>query len=234
MAIFSHQDCDGDGVEILADSDDPQEDLVLLTSPRTGDRSVGVRLDRGAVLRLREALDEWLAEQGAVPKPVYPADSVYGQLIAQAVRAEVARVLPLHQAPTAAVGIDCPEPIRPGQLLADVHRDCGFVWAMHRRAAARCETHCQVMHDSAGNEVIHDAADPEPHDVGHPVYEDAKPHPVVNLSWDDKLWGMTGQPPSANGYCGGCGHAWDLHSRQGHKCMSLVGKGMCSCREVRP
>lgn len=42
-------------------------------------------------------------------------------------------------------------------------------------AEMRCETHCQTLHDAAGNEVIHDAADPEPHDVGH-VEEPVKPY----------------------------------------------------------
>lgn len=78
-----------------------------------------------------------------VHTPEYANRSLIEQMIERAVRDQVAAVLPLHLSPV---------------------------------ATARCETHCLVQHDYAGNEVIHDAQaqdDPEPHDVGHPVYEDA-------------------------------------------------------------
>lgn len=42
---------------------------------------------------------------------------------------------------------------------------------------ARCDTHCVVLHSAEGEEVVHDAADPEPHDVGHPEPESACSRP---------------------------------------------------------
>lgn len=93
MAIFQHQDCDGDAVEILADNDDPQEDLAVLFSNRTGVRAGGVRVDRDAALRLHAALGEWLYP---VHTPEAPNRSLIEQMIDKAVGDLVAAVLPLH------------------------------------------------------------------------------------------------------------------------------------------
>lgn len=153
MSIFTHTDGDGDELEVLANWDR----LIFHSVAVNAEDVVPVSLDRGAVRRLVTALIAW--ETGAAaPEPVYPADSLYGKLIAQAVKAEVARVLPLHLAPVT-------EPLR-------CDYDC---------------SHCE-------------SDDPEPRDVGHPTYEDAKPEPAVNLTWDDKVWGTHGEAPGGFGY----------------------------------
>lgn len=209
-AIFTHQDCDGDGAEILADSDDPQEDLALLTSSRTGDSAVGVRLDRDAVRRLVTALIAW-ETGGTAPEPVYPADSMYGQLIRKAVAEEVARVLPLHQAP----------------MAQDLRCKVCQAALTDEDVADVCSDRCAATASRIGT------YDPEPHDVGHPVYEDARPlfapgtkeyyekvlgrsdaedarpHPVNT----DPAPGFLGATlPVGPVRCGGCGHGWNDHT----------------------
>lgn len=102
MTIFGHVDSDGHSIELLAKSGDPQEDMLLLYRHRWG--SIGsVRIDREAALRLYNALGEYLYP---VHRAEAPNGSLIEDLIAKAVKDQVAAILPLHLSPVAYV----PEP----------------------------------------------------------------------------------------------------------------------------
>lgn len=184
MAIFNHMDRDGGELEIL----DQGSDLLFLVADADGTTNP-LQLKRDDVIRLHTALGAWISGDNV---PVYGPDSLYGQLIRQAVHEELARVIPECLAQTQAPAPTC----------------------------TRDES-CDV------------ADDPEPHDVGHPTYEDAHPlarvgpshcgectHPMndhivfggcwgnagtcacevqpdapVPVSQSDKVWGEAGQPP---------------------------------------
>ena len=224
MAIFHHRDCDGDAVEILAEDGDPQEDLVLWAGFR-GAPAVGVRLDPDAQERLINALQEH--RRSAAPEPQYSgseAESLVRRLVAE----EVARVLPLHQSPQAAgyTAAPCSAPLLAGQILADVHKECGYVWAMHKRAEPGPQhatntglTICEdLVCPQRGNHAEHD---PEPQAVGHPE--------APGIDWTDKS-GVRYE------YCTECGHSWGAHSWGDvrHGCGAILGRARCGCEAIHP
>lgn len=274
--LFEHTDHDGDHLSVdswpvFNDDQSMRFNYLIVKNtegadndPRPG--AVSVRLNAVDVNRLHAALGAWMADNGitarsATSAPVADPDSLYGDLIRQAVAAEVARVLPLHQAPMA-LGVDCTEPLRPGTRVSDLCGACGFIWGLHRGPMARCrrcgvsanEPHTDCSGDARACQYILPGApgydllaDPEPHDVGHPVYEDARPHPcgVCNRPWSDGH-GQPGDPcrpvntdpapgllgatlPVDTSHCPDCGHGWNDHT-----VGVCWGSGACPCRAKQP
>lgn len=211
MAIFQHTDCDGDSAELLADSGDPQEDLILMTAHRNGTSKIGVRLDRAAALRLANALDMHLHQDdwNGEPEPVYEA------LVRRLVAEEVARVLPLHQSPQAAVERLANALIVPPEAVHEYATNTGL--------ALCTDTACTYPFDHRAES--HAEHDPEPQAVGHPEA------PAVD--WSDKLFGRAEYPEGLKfDYCTGCGHSWGAHGDWGtgkHQCDSQLGKDRCGC-----
>jgi hypothetical protein len=129
--IFRCQDDDGDELTVRTSVNHP--DSVLFDA-ESGDAVITVRVHREQVLKLHNALGEWLYPTGPTAPPT-PSDRDF---IRQVIHEEVARVVPLHLAPQAAgvIGIDCNALLRPEHRLADVCNNCGFTWALHRAQPA--------------------------------------------------------------------------------------------------
>lgn len=292
MAIFTHTDRDGDEMEILQAM---YSGPALLVHTATGDRAISVRIPRSDVLRLANALDLWLNSEGVrVSAPAEDQEPIYTALVRRLVAEEVARVLPLHQAPQAAVPepdaeagweeapdfctiVGCerfpklgdhlehgPEP----KEVVPVHcvwPNCGHPRDMHGRGSST-GCNCGVCPGFT--------TDPEPKEVGHPERPSA-------ADWSDRLWNggascdavlkpgqilaavhpecgnlwavhkvapkprlMSELPkrPRVAGsvYCPDCRHLWCDHSQDTDGCSSEMGgrtageRTVCECRRVHP
>lgn len=208
MAIFTHRDCDGDTVEVLADDGDSREDLILLYRNRTGQRSGAIRVDRDAVLRLSAALIEWLGDTTA---PIAP-NSLIDQLIVKRVAEEVARVLPLHLSPLA--------------FKSDAERareEADGLW----RKPGDCGTDPQhAKYEDAHSPLCGQCGQLWTDTHGQPGY------PCVRKG--DKVWGPDGLP-SMEPYCTGCTHSWSRHVGAGGCGASMFGttRLVCGCKRVQ-
>lgn len=228
MAIFHHRDCDGDAVEILAEDGDPQEDLVLWAGFGKA-RAVGVRLDQDAQERLINALQEH--RRSAAPEPQY-SGSVAETLVRRLVAEEVARVLPLHQSPQAAVRCRrcgaSPDGAHEG--CAGDQRACVYIrpgdpgyaqLPVHEYASNTGLRLCTIPECNTPGDAYHAEHDPEPKAVGRPE--------APGIDWTDKS-GVRYE------YCTECGHVWGAHSPGDvrHGCGAILGKGPCGCEALRP
>lgn len=204
MAIFSHIDDDGDEISFFSDERSP---LSVEVKP-VGEQPYIGYLDRDAALRLHAALGEWLYP---VHTPEGPNRSLIEQMIERAVRDQVAAVLPLHLKTVGEYVANYgrgPEAIRPRDWRPRTPGcECGHAANFHSEENGCCHWYtgdqefCECTRGLGGLES--DAfpdTDPEPHDVGHPTYEDARPHPTA---------------PE----CGKCGALWsDTHGQPGDPC----------------
>lgn len=232
MAIFEHEDSAGDAFKITG-------------SPRVGelalywaeDNASYVNLPRSVVRDLRDALNRWLDEQQRHdPNPAGSNTAPpYETLVRRLVAEEVARVLPLHQSPQAAM---VPDP------------DAEHGWA---KAPGFCTIEGCKLTVTTTDHLEHD---PEPKAVGHPE--------APGIDWTDKSgvryeycggcghswsrhgvgagncnvrvhtrWGTSAcgceairadrvQTPAPSG-CE-CGHSWGVHGQYG-----LRGCGVHNC-----
>lgn len=154
MAIFEHEDSAGDAFKITG-------------SPRVGelalywaeDNASYVNLPRSVVRDLRDALNRWLDEQQRHdPNPAGSNTAPpYETLVRRLVAEEVARVLPLHQSPQAAM---VPDP------------DAEHGWA---KAPGFCTIEGCKLTVTTTDHLEHD---PEPQAVGHPE--------APGIDWTDK------------------------------------------------
>lgn len=167
-SIFKHSDQDNDELDVW----DQGVSLLFHSTRRFDAALVSVRVNRDDVIRLHTALGAWISGDNV---PVCDPDSLYGQLIRQAVHEELARVIPECLAQTQA-----PAPV-----------------------CTRDES-CDV------------ADDPEPHDVGHPTYEDARPLVRVGPS-----------------HCGECTHPMNDHIAFGG-CWGNAGTCACEVQQDAP
>lgn len=175
--LFSHTDGDDERVEVFQAPNAGHLHIVGTTN--------GSYLPRAEVLSLIQALTEWAYPHHT---PEGPNRSLIEELIVKAVKDQVSAVLPLHLSPAASGGDgywrkpgdvgttpphrpqECPgagrcpeaepcnEPLRPGQILMETHKECGLLWVTHRPDEDP-------------------EADPEPGDVGHPRPPVAEPKP---------------------------------------------------------
>lgn len=129
MALFTHEDDEGDAFEVVEARAGHAGQLVFNFACRRPDIS-GVFLPHDRVAALHAALGEWLMYEG--PKTQAPdapigVNSLIDQLITRRVAEEVARVLPLHLAPQAYVpepdAEDGWEPARPHPKYEDARPD---------------------------------------------------------------------------------------------------------------
>lgn len=228
MAIFTHVDDDGDSLEVLAQA----SNTLWFRVDQIG-RVTSAYTDRDAALRLHAALGEWLYP---VHTPEYANRSLIEQMIERAVKDQVAAVLPLHLKTAGAIAAPA------AQRLGC---ECGHAANFHSEENGCCHWYtgeqefCECTRGLGGLES--DAfleADPEPHDVGHPVYEDAKPHPNTDPApgllgatlagrptWDDLVFATHNEAPGGPerwSVCGclhgtALGHgecAWCTHSHR--------------------
>lgn len=166
MALFTHEDDEGDEIEVMEALNDHRGQLVFNIASSLGNSGVFVTHDR--VAALHAVLGEWL---GSTTTPVAP-NSLIDQLIVKRVAEEMARVLPLHLSPLARCthggfckdangvqSIPCPEPEPQHAKYEDAHSplcgQCRQLWT---------DTH------------------------GQPGY------PCVRKG--DKVWGIDGVPPT--------------------------------------
>lgn len=191
MAIFNYTNRDGGELEIL----DRGSDLLFLVADADG-AADPVQLKRDDVIRLHTALGAWISGDNV---PVCDPDSLYGQLIRQAVHEELARVIPECLAQTQA-----PAPV-----------------------CTRDES-CDLL------------ADPEPHDVGHPTYEDARPLFAPGAKeYYQKVLGITpaedARPLARVGpsHCGECTHPMNDHIAFGG-CWGNAGTCACEVQQDAP
>lgn len=206
MAIFHHKDRDGDEVEILTRG----SDLLFLVADASD--GAAVQLKRDDVIRLHTALGAWISDDNV---PVCDPDTLYGQLIRQAVHEELARVIPECLAQTQA----------PANL--DVCRG-GYG--------------CEVLdyHAPYGPGCGRPDPDPEPHDVGHPTYEDARPLFATGAKeYYQKVLGITpaedARPLVRVGpsHCGECTHPMNDHIAFGG-CWGNAGTCACEVQQDAP
>lgn len=198
--IFLYTDRENDSVHVW---DESPEDLVIKNIPDHGG-TAAVRLDRDAVLRLHTALGKWISGDDT---PVYGADTLYGQLIQQAVAAEVARVLPLHLSPVATCRVGACDAARHlAEPVCTVPEHAALVTAATLPYGGQCPG-CTPMGCTDPSHA--GPAEPEPHDVGHPTYEDARPLVRVGPS-----------------HCGECTHSMKDHIALGG-CWG--SNGTCEC-----
>lgn len=162
--VFKHRDVDGDTFRVSKWHNPGVLSFEVI--PEVD--STFVNMNRDAVLSLIQVLTEW-----AYPThtPEGPNRSLIEELIAKAVKDQVSAVLPLHLSPVAEhrpqecpgagrcpEAEPCNEPLRPGQILMETHKECGLLWVTHRPEEDP-------------------EADPEPGDVGHPRPPVAEPKP---------------------------------------------------------
>ena len=211
--LFQHTDHEGDRLfvrSIVRSSTHPGY-LIFGSEDSEENEAVAVRHDRHVVQDLYRAIGRWLddecaadpsnvAQTAADPEPIYTA------LIRRLVTEEVARVLPLHQTPQAAV----PDPY--------CHiPNCG--WGSCNKHPDGCKT-C--------------VSDPEPHDVGH-AEAPAKPHPTDWSDALFGKAEYEGHGLKFD-YCVKCGHGWGAHvptGAPGRGCTAQLGKDRCACTRVR-
>lgn len=250
--VFKHRDVDGDTFRVSKWHNPGVLSFEVI--PEVD--STFVNMNRDAVLSLIQVLTEW-----AYPThtPEGPNRSLIEELIAKAVKDQVSAVLPLHLSPVAEhrpqecpgagrcpEAEPCNEPLRPGQILMETHKECGLLWVTHRPEEDP-------------------EADPEPGDIGHPRpplplrkktvivpecglckrpwndghgqpgdpcpgVEEARQHPG---DWTDALWRVQPSAPASEArYCDGCGHSWEVHAERGVAdtwCTATKGKGRCGC-----
>lgn len=176
-------------------------------------------LDRDNVLSLIEALSEWAYPTRTLEAP---NQSLIEQMIERAVRDQVTAVLPLHLSPVAtcrASECDSAKHLSSAATVV-IGCECGHPANFHSS-----ENGC--VHWYAGDQEFCQCTrglgdlesdrfpenDPEPHDVGHPTYEDARPHPDL---------------PVRSPRCTGCGHSWGDHT------AGVCWGESCDCTEERP
>lgn len=232
-SIFYHEDEDSDALTLVRST--TRLGALYVHTDRSGARQ-SVRLERGDVRSLRDALNRWLDEQQrndpnpagrpainsqrdvVVPEPIYTA------LVRRLVAEEVARVLPLHQSPQAALrcDYDC------SHCHGDDEDDSS---AAHEYATNTdtelCTTPgCELTKLGMDRHAEHD---PEPKAVGHPEA------PAVD--WSDKLFGKAEYPEGLKfDYCVVCGHSWGAHGFNDHQdwvCTAQLGKSPCGCTRQR-
>lgn len=240
MAIFSHQNGD-EYFEVL----DEGSHLTFLAREEHREAATRVVAGRGAVARLHSTLGEWL-ESSDVTRGEIAEGSLIDQLIMRRVAEEVARVLPLHLSPFAMqmqaaedkigrianalmskpddddpepgdVGhpvepapecpADCPCDHRPGVRQPSKYEDASADISVSVRSAA--ESFRSLADASAS----------------------------VRPTWDDKLWGMAGTPPTEP-YCTECMHSWSRHLKYGIGCNAVMPgdslRPYCGCKAVQP
>lgn len=230
MAIFEHEDNSGDAFEIV---DSPRAGELAIYWAE--DNASYVNLNPAAVNRLHAALGQWLAGNNITMRSAVRPEPPYETLVRRLVAEEVARVLPLHQSPQAAVRCDgtaccTPRPMDPEPQHAS---NTGLPLCTDpfcRQTTPHADHDPNYCRGGYGcdPDVIHPAfgpgcgrPDPEPKAVGHPE--------APGIDWTDKL-GVRYE------YCTECGHVWGIHapddSRPG--CVATLGKGRCGCEAIRP
>lgn len=249
MAIFEHTDIDGDRLEVSKAPEDWSEvhrgSLAFMVTRHSNEQTSA--LPRHRVRDLRDALNRWLDEQqsrdpdpaGRRPEPQY-SGSVAETLVRRLVAEEVARVLPLHQSPQAALRCrrcgarpdgaheDCAGDIRACQYIRP--SDPGYAQLPAEHRPQECpeyatNTGLSLCIDPGCSvpAATHAEHDPEPQAVGHPE--------APGIDWTDKL-GVRYE------YCGGCGHSWSRHGVGAGNCnvRSAIGRGVpteCGCEAIR-
>lgn len=203
MAIFKITDADGDGFDIC--ESDRRGTLRLALQPD----SIWTRLERGDVRNLRDALNRWLDEQQRNdPNPAgrrAPAEPPYTSLVRRLVAEEVARVLPLHQSPQAAV----------------------HEYATNTGLGLCTDTACTYPFDHSAES--HAEHDPEPQAVGHPEA------PAVDWSDKlfgraEYPEGLKFDYCTGCGHSWGAHGDWGTGK---HQCDSQLGKDRCGCTRRR-
>lgn len=205
MALFTHEDDEGDALEVMEALNDHRGQLVFNFACRPTSQGVFVTHDR--VAALHAVLGEWL---GNTTAPTYLGQSIapnslIDQLIIKRVKQEVERVMPLYLAPQAAPGVqglqcdyDCshcrqhdedeePTPQEAGHPEEPKYIDAG------RLVANRLLDNLTLMSD-----------------VLRALPERTQPQPT----WDDRVWGMDGTSPNGpvpECRVPGCGHRWGDH-----------------------
>lgn len=161
MAIFVHKDCDGDELEVSEAHEDWSErhrgSLAFMVTHHSNEQTSALPRDR--VRDLVDALNRWLDEQQRHdPNPAGSNTAPpYETLVRRLVAEEVARVLPLHQSPQAAM---VPDP------------DAEHGWA---KAPGFCTIDGCKLTVTTTDHLEHD---PEPQAVGHPE--------APGIDWTDK------------------------------------------------
>jgi hypothetical protein len=210
--VFKHTDANGDWIKVFTFEN-------LLRVVVLDGRDAIVDLDRGAAMRLHNALGEHLYPTGV---PVAPDSSAIAQMIEAAVKNQIATVLPLHLSTVATVqpesvrvrDMACDAFLEPGVRLFDMCPSCGFVWANHQTA-----------------EEPESVRDPEPKEAGHP--EEPEPqHGRLMAELPRRSF-----PPRHPSRCPSCDHAWADHTSE--ICWGPSGSlskdtEYCQCRAVRP
>lgn len=172
--VFTHTDEEGDEVRLR----EFYEYLILRAKDGSDHQFAEVRLHRETVLRLHNALGEWLYPTGVATQdtPLQPAD------IRALVAERAAEIMALHQSPQAKY-VDASADSHDGPLDPEPHDACtcshdesshGSIGctAPYRLGPVQLICRCQWRVDPE--------PDPEPHDVGHPDPADKPPLPVRN------------------------------------------------------
>jgi hypothetical protein len=236
MNIFKHKDSDGDSLDVRTYG---TEELRFAAT-------AAMYLDVEAVLRLREALTDWIGDRDVTyPQPGFTTPSDVRFIVAEM----LAQVRPLHQSPQA----EQPDwtSMEGWCTIPGCDKFPGVSQHFeHDPEPMRCRT-CGQSRSAWG--MVHQCdTDPEPHDVGHPRPadsslwdEDARPlcdgiRPLgVNADDEcpscDHLWAVHAAPaPSAPKQLVGCecGHGWGVHG--GNGCHAEKGDGYCTCKRTPP
>lgn len=209
-------DQDGDGVDIVF-----TPISVRMSQTGTGPYA---GLPRQDVRDLRDALNRWLDDQQSrdpnpadqnprsqdylgwarkqvdrpLPEPPYEA------LVRRLVAEELAKVLPLHQAPQAAVPACQCHDTEGNSILRQYATDTGLPFCVDR---------------SCAKPTAHAEHDPEPQAVGHPD--------APGIDWTNKL-GLR------FAYCTECGHSWSRHGvGAGCNARAFDSSGTCGCQTMR-
>lgn len=164
MLIFGYTDHEDDRLQVETRE---SGDFLAFRIPEDRDNQMdarGVDIPRNEVLRLYSALGEWLYP---VHTPEGPNRSLIEELIAKAVKDQVAAILPLHLAP---------KPFVPFTSCACHDSQGHSVLPDPEPEQCRGEYGCDALgtHAAYGSGCGR-LGDPEPRDVGH-VEEPAKPY----------------------------------------------------------
>lgn len=194
---------DDDGAELNLSTYDADHLILGVYSNR---RNARIKLDASGVDKLWARLGEW-RNQGSAPTD---PELIYEALVRRLVAEEVARVLPLHQSPQAAVERLANALVVPPEAVHEYATNTGLPLCI--------DHNCREVRDHAEH-------DPEPQAVGHPEA------PAVD--WSDKLFGCAEYPEGLKfDYCTSCGHSWGAHLDE-NGCHAQLGKNVCECTRVR-